>query len=700
MTTGGSNTYQFGPFRLDPSERLLLRDGHVVSLTPKAFDLLVYLVEHQGRLVEKSTLMAALWPDTIVEEANLAFQVSALRKVLEDGGNGDSLIQTVPTKGYRFAASVTISGSSASARGNRRLLAGAAVVLLAAAAATAVWVKSQWATPVPTPPATTPVFTQLTANPAEVPVNSQAMSPDGKYLAYCDRTAIHVEVIGSGDTQTLPDTRGMEILGWNDDSTGIRAVDSDQTVRTIWDVSLAGGARRRTGLVWPEGAVSLAPDSSALLNVTPDGELRVEPVHGAPRSVLRLAKDNWIRSAVWTLDAKRVFFLRFLAPDLNAGNDALETFPVSGGGPTVVFTAPRGQVIRLMGPPGREGRLLAVIGPRGRPDDNSLWEIPVNVETGLLSSAPRRRADWREGRCYQITQSADGRAALLTGGIQRDVYVAAFDVRTGRLDTPRRLTMSDRDDYPSAWTPDNRGIIFSSSRSGRQRDIYRQDIDRGEPELLVTGEGEKDYTRVTGDGRWILFIQSAFLSDFRGPTRVMRAPIEGGIAQEIYASPGIAWPQCSIAKGCIVYEKRGATGVISSLDPISGKGAELATVPTSPHGCILPDGTEFAYIVDQDRPRNHIRIISFIGKAPKDVIVHGANDLENLDPMPDGSGWFSVNHTSERTELLHITRDGKSHVLWAPDRTLVDSAMSSRDGKHLAIHTLTQTSNVWMMTGF
>ena len=261
--------------------------------------------------------------------------------------------------------------------------------------------------------------------------------------------------------------------------------------------------------------------------------------------------------------------------------------------------------------------------------------------------------------------------------------------------------MNERDDYPTAWTPDNRGIIFSSSRSGRQRDIYRQDIDRGEPELLVTGEGEKDYARVTGDGRWMLFIQSALpFTVPEKPTRVMRAPIEGGIAQEIYASPGIAWPQCSIAKGCIVYENRGDTGVISSLDPISGKGAELATIPTSYCGYILPDGTEFAYIVYQDRPRNHIRIISFVGKAPKDIIVHGANDLENLDPLPDGSGWFSVNHTSERTELLHITRDGKSHVLWAPDRTPVDSAMSSRDGKHLAIHTFTTTSNVWMMTGF
>jgi DNA-binding winged helix-turn-helix (wHTH) protein len=93
--------YQFGDFRLDPAQRLLTRDAQPVAMTPKAFDLLVYFVEHHGRLVEKSTLMAALWPDTIVEEANLAFQVSALRKALDDGGAGDALIQTVPTKGYR-----------------------------------------------------------------------------------------------------------------------------------------------------------------------------------------------------------------------------------------------------------------------------------------------------------------------------------------------------------------------------------------------------------------------------------------------------------------------------------------------------------------------------------------------------------------------------------------------------------------------
>jgi len=102
--------FEFGAFRLDPRERLCLRDGHPVPLTPKAFDLLVYLVERQGHLVEKPALLNALWPNTIVEEANLAYTVSALRKVLDDHEDGTSVIQTVPTRGYRFVARVKILG--------------------------------------------------------------------------------------------------------------------------------------------------------------------------------------------------------------------------------------------------------------------------------------------------------------------------------------------------------------------------------------------------------------------------------------------------------------------------------------------------------------------------------------------------------------------------------------------------------------
>jgi serine/threonine-protein kinase len=101
--------YEFGKFRLDPAERLLLREGQPVALTPKAFDLLVYLVQHHHKLAEKQALMSALWPDTIVEETNLAYTVSALRKALADGRDDGKFIETVPTRGYRFVAAVTVS---------------------------------------------------------------------------------------------------------------------------------------------------------------------------------------------------------------------------------------------------------------------------------------------------------------------------------------------------------------------------------------------------------------------------------------------------------------------------------------------------------------------------------------------------------------------------------------------------------------
>jgi DNA-binding winged helix-turn-helix (wHTH) protein/TolB-like protein len=107
MREFNNQTYEFEAFQFDPGERRLLREGHPVLLTPKAFDTLVVLVERAGRLVEKEELMSVLWPDSFVEEANLNQQVSTLRKALGETGNGGSFIETVPKKGFRFVAAVT-----------------------------------------------------------------------------------------------------------------------------------------------------------------------------------------------------------------------------------------------------------------------------------------------------------------------------------------------------------------------------------------------------------------------------------------------------------------------------------------------------------------------------------------------------------------------------------------------------------------
>ena len=106
MSTHPQHLYEFGPFRLDTAEKVLLRDGEPVPMTPKVFETLVALVERSGHLVEKDELIKAVWSDTCVEESNLTNNVYALRKMLGQEENGPRYIETVPKRGYRFTASV------------------------------------------------------------------------------------------------------------------------------------------------------------------------------------------------------------------------------------------------------------------------------------------------------------------------------------------------------------------------------------------------------------------------------------------------------------------------------------------------------------------------------------------------------------------------------------------------------------------
>ena len=98
--------YEFGNFRLDTAERELRSAGHPLSLTPKALDVLIVLIENRGRIVEKEDLMRKVWPDTFVEENNLAFNISTLRKIFGETGASPRYIETVPKRGYRFVAEV------------------------------------------------------------------------------------------------------------------------------------------------------------------------------------------------------------------------------------------------------------------------------------------------------------------------------------------------------------------------------------------------------------------------------------------------------------------------------------------------------------------------------------------------------------------------------------------------------------------
>jgi serine/threonine-protein kinase len=113
ISTGDPGVYAFSRFRLDRTHRTLTCDGVPVKLVPRLFDLLLYLVENPGRVVEKDELFAAVWGGRIVEESNLTQAISALRKNLHTEGAGDSMIVTAPGRGYRFAAQVSLESGAA-----------------------------------------------------------------------------------------------------------------------------------------------------------------------------------------------------------------------------------------------------------------------------------------------------------------------------------------------------------------------------------------------------------------------------------------------------------------------------------------------------------------------------------------------------------------------------------------------------------
>ena len=106
MDRPSNRFYEFGPFRIDEVERVLLRAGVPLPLTAKVFDILLVLIENRGHVVEKERLMKEIWPDAFVEEGNLTQNISVLRKVLSEGEDSRQYIQTIPRRGYRFVGSV------------------------------------------------------------------------------------------------------------------------------------------------------------------------------------------------------------------------------------------------------------------------------------------------------------------------------------------------------------------------------------------------------------------------------------------------------------------------------------------------------------------------------------------------------------------------------------------------------------------
>ena len=256
--------YEFGPFRVDPVERLVIREGAVVQLPPKAFDTLLLLVRNSGRILGKDELMHEIWPDTFVEEASLAQNISVLRKALGEAAGERQYIETIPRRGYRFlpqvedkqpswgpaqpaAVTTPFPLATSELRTTRRSPAlyigvAAAPTLLVGALASRQWVTPRDAevnSHILTPLATSP---GLEVHPS--------WAPNGKTIAFAGEVdgtfQIFTKTLGSSmPIQITKSTKDCFFPIWSQDGRRILfssgASTFGRSTLDLWSVGVAGG---------------------------------------------------------------------------------------------------------------------------------------------------------------------------------------------------------------------------------------------------------------------------------------------------------------------------------------------------------------------------------------------------------------------------------------------------------------------------
>src|SRR5437867_3221431 len=456
MRTAVKRLYEFGPFRLDTYRGVLLREGEIVDVTPKVVDLLQVLVENNGQIVPREELLSEVWPDAVVDEANINRTVSMLRRALAEAGI--DCVETIPKRGYRFTgevreidpgtvtvdrvtrAEVTIKEESES----RWLWILGVVALVVTLAVGAIYQFSRRTATAPTYPL------RLTNNRASDDLPS--WSPDGSRIAFTSnregKSAIYVMHRDGSGVKRLTQSADDSGAKWSPDGSRMAFTSRRDGNDEIYVMNADGTDQRNLtpgdGIdgfspVWsPDGSriafCSLRDGKKHLFMIDPNGSNQIRMTSGA-------ANDFW---PAWSPDGEQLVF-----ESDRDGNSEIYVINVD-------------EVTRLT-------------------DDVADDVDPAWSPSGsAIAFASRRNGDF-------------------------EIYVMNADGSS-----LRRLTQAHGDDIDPAWSHDGRRIAFTSSRDGRKQ-IYVMNADGSGAHRLTNVSEGGSLPSWSPDGRTIAFTRNADL---------------------------------------------------------------------------------------------------------------------------------------------------------------------------------------------
>ena len=621
-------------------------------------------------------------------------------------------------------STVHVTPAVAGQNSSKRWQASAAVLLavVIVAALGGWWASHRGGQPKVTQPIA--AARRLTSNPTENPISVSAISPDGKYLAYSDRTGTYLRLVSTGEVHSLLSKNSeVQYLSWYPDSTRllISWPPSPAAKMGLWVMPIVGGTPRQlTDEGW---SASVSPDGSqivflkaALFGET-GGELRLMSADGSnQRRIISSSEDGTAYSSpVWSPDGHWIAYDKFRFGAYS--NEAwVELFNLEHATRNVVITEPQLEWgLEWLG----DGRLIyAIAEPAPSQNSSNFWAVNVDLTTGRTTSVPSKITSG-DDHVNQPSVTADGKTLVFSRfKPQLDVYVAEFFAKGPRLGTPRRLTLDDADDLPFDWTSDDSAVLFTSNRTNASSifNIFRQRIDEGPAEMLVSGPEQKAVARLNAEGSEILYLVSLSSEDTGGQrrseaqqgsrgVRLMRASLEGGGSELVLEAPNIINFQCSRAPAsvCLLSQAEPKDYFFSVFDPMKGSMRQAARLEETPSGWnwgLSPDGTLIA-AVQIGATQNQIRLISLADQAAREITVKNWNNFMSVDWAADGKGFFiSSNPTGRLDTVLYVDLAGNATPLWQVKNFQAAWAIPSHNGKYVAIPAPTTECNVWMVENF
>jgi Tol biopolymer transport system component/DNA-binding winged helix-turn-helix (wHTH) protein len=564
--------FAFGGFVLDANERVLLRSGTPVSITPKTFQLLLVLVENHGHIVEKEKLMEDVWAGSFVEESNLTFTIRQLRKVLGDEIQQPSFVETIPRRGYRFIADVEESSKNSAgktpARPDETMIAlwrtrpimVVIVLALLGAAALLIWrEKSVSDTGLDT--GSGPPLKFETIASSDTPMTA-AISPDGNYVAYSrttnGRQGLWLRQLSSGvNIEIIPPEDGI-IYNGLEFSAGGEYIYFSHRLRSeparIGRVSILGGMPNVDILNNVDGAFSVSPDDHLISfrRYTPQKRtLLIANSDGSDEREI-YQTDKTFTDNVFSPDGKTI---AFASGQSDTGERDFSVYTI-GLGDKIVKPATDFKWVHVRGVawlPDQSGLLVTASYQAGGP--SQLWRISLSdgsttrvltSETGfvsisaakdlkgiLLTQVSRTSSLYlapsaRLGNPIPIVEASDGLDWTPNGGLvysspsvgNRDIWLLSSDKMS-----QKQLTTESSIDFDPVISPDGRYVVFVSDRAGKF-DLWRIDADGNQPFQLTNGDGEQEPV-FTADGKFVVY------SSMKDVT-LWKVPIEGGEPVQIY----------------------------------------------------------------------------------------------------------------------------------------------------------------------